>query len=591
MEQKTSIKLAFRTLQRFWWTIRKHWQFALLGLVSTVIYSYTLTFQNPRLIGRIIDILGSGISKDMVFPVFTPIIINLILNNLICQIASKLQDYSAWKLQLLGTYDLSRLVFDTISTQSMTFYNNRFGGSLVSQTSKFTNGFTQFIHAIIFNLSTVVVATIFTVVLLFPLVPAYVLCLSVLLIIYIGVVALMFKRILYVNSRSAMASSRLSGVLSDSITNILAVKTYGREGYERELFSKANEKVKETGGAGMRFSLLSAGLAAAVIVVIMSALTIFVAGGSAWFGISAGVLVMMYTYTNSLVGHFNYLPTVMRNINNALSDAQEMTQILDEPRLVEDVEGAADLVVQGGQIDFNHLSFSYEDSYVSQEIFNDFSLHIKKGERVGLVGHSGSGKTTITRLLLRLVDIQEGSITIDGQDISRLKQESLRKNIAYVPQEPLLFHRSIAENISYGKPEAGLEEIKEAAKKAYALEFIEALPQGFDTVTGERGVKLSGGQRQRIAIARAILADAPILVLDEATSALDSESEQAIQKALITLMSGRTSIVVAHRLSTVSSLDRIVLLDKGKIVEDGTHRELVELDKAYAGLWKRQTKG
>lgn len=216
-------------------------------------------------------------------------------------------------------------------------------------------------------------------------------------------------------------------------------------------------------------------------------------------------------------------------------------------------------------------------------------MTIEPGERIGLVGRSGSGKTTLTKLLLRLEDIQEGTICIDGQDISNVTQVSLRRQIAYVPQEPLLFHRTIAENIAYGRPDATMEEIRAAAEKANATEFIQKLPDGFDTITGERGVKLSGGQRQRIAIARAILTNAPILVLDEATSALDSESERMIQDALANLMEGRTSIVIAHRLSTVSRLDRIVVLKDGEILESGTHDELIRNGREYAGLWERQT--
>ena len=202
---------------------------------------------------------------------------------------------------------------------------------------------------------------------------------------------------------------------------------------------------------------------------------------------------------------------------------------------------------------------------------------------------SGAGKTTLTKLLLRLSDIQDGRILIDGQNIAECTQQSLRRSIAYVPQEALLFHRSIAENIAYGRPDATMEQIREAAAQANALDFIENLPEGFDTVTGERGVKLSGGQRQRVAIARALLADCPVLVLDEATSALDSESEALVQDALSKLMRGRTCIVVAHRLSTVASLDRIVVLDHGKITEDGPHADLVAANGEYANLWNRQT--
>ena len=232
---------------------------------------------------------------------------------------------------------------------------------------------------------------------------------------------------------------------------------------------------------------------------------------------------------------------------------------------------------------------STQSRFTALTIHLAFSNTCQPTSLVHLVGISGSGKTTLTKLLLRLADIQEGKIYVNGQNIADITQQSLRQQIAYVPQEALLFHRSIAENIAYGKPDATLDEIKEAARLANALEFIEKLPQGFDTVTGERGIKLSGGQRQRIAIARAILADAPILVLDEATSALDSESEALVQEALGNLMQGRTSLVVAHRLSTVASLDRIVVLSEGKIVEDGTHAELVAKNGDYAHLWNRQT--
>ena len=212
------------------------------------------------------------------------------------------------------------------------------------------------------------------------------------------------------------------------------------------------------------------------------------------------------------------------------------------------------------------------------------------GERIGLVGVSGSGKTTLTKLLLRFADVQKGEILVSGQNIKDVTQESLRKNIAYVPQETSLFHRTIAENIAYGKPGATMQEIIWAAKQANADEFIQDLPKGYETLVGERGIKLSGGQRQRIAIARAILKDAPILVLDEATSALDSESEALIQDALEKLMKGRTSIVIAHRLSTVAGLDRIVVMANGKIVEQGKHADLLQRENGvYAGLWGRQS--
>jgi ATP-binding cassette subfamily B protein len=219
------------------------------------------------------------------------------------------------------------------------------------------------------------------------------------------------------------------------------------------------------------------------------------------------------------------------------------------------------------------------------------TLHIKPGERIGLAGHSGGGKTTLTKLILRFADVTKGAIAIDGQNIADVSQDSLRSAIAYVPQEPYLFHRSLRENIAYARPDATDDEVMLAVKRANAYEFIKNLPDGLDTIVGERGVKLSGGQRQRIAIARAILKDAPILILDEATSALDSESEKLIQNALTKLMKGRTSIVVAHRLSTIAQLDRIIVLENGSIAEQGSHSELLQHKGIYATLWAHQSGG
>ena len=267
-----------------------------------------------------------------------------------------------------------------------------------------------------------------------------------------------------------------------------------------------------------------------------------------------------------------------------------MTEILLEDDSIVDQQRAKKLVVTQGELRFNDASYAYADAK-DHMVIHSLDITIPAGQKVGLVGHSGAGKTTITKLLLRFADLTSGSIEIDGQIISNVTQSSLRKNIAYVPQEPLLFHRTLRENIAYGKLDATDKEIMEATKRANAVEFIKELPDGLDTIVGERGIKLSGGQRQRIAIARAILKDAPILVLDEATSALDSESEKLIQASLDELMKNRTSIVIAHRLSTIAKLDRIIVLDKGKIVEDGTHDQLLKQKGIYAKLWKHQSGG
>ena len=579
-----------RTLRRFWDVTRMQPGITALAVVTSAGYIALLTYANTYVMGLIVDrVQASPVPAEQVVPVFGPYVIALLVVNAVGQAFSKLQDYAVYKLEINGNYHLSRLCFDTLSNQSMTFHTSRFGGSLVSQTTRFTGSYTALVDVVVYSLIPTVASVVCTFVTLAPVVPSYMAILTVLLVAYVAVATHLYHKILPLSQRTAAAQNRLSGVLSDAVTNILAVKTCGREDYERGLFDDAAQAAREAESHSMHATMRRGFATSTLITVIMLVVSVFVAGGNAWFGISAGTLVMMFTYTYQLSMRFNYINSMMQRINRALGDASEMTRILDEPRLVEDEPGAAELRVERGAIDFDHLGFAYHDAAPGEKVFEDLTLHIPAGQRVGLVGRSGSGKTTLTKLLLRLDDVQDGHVFVDGQDVSRCTQQSLRRSIAYVPQEALLFHRSIRENIAYGRPDASDDQIWRAARLANAAEFIERLPAGLDTMVGERGVKLSGGQRQRVAIARAILADAPILVLDEATSALDSESEAAVQGALENLMAGRTSIVVAHRLSTVASLDRIVVLADGKIVEDGTHAELAEAGGEYERLWDRQT--
>lgn len=581
-----------RTLHYFWGVTRQKMGAFVLSIVSSVGYIALLTFANTYVMGLIVDrVQASPVSADQVLPVFGPYVLALLVVNAVGQTLSKLQDYSVYKLEINGDYQLSRLCFDTLSNQSMTFHNSRFGGSLVSQTSRFVSGYSGLVDVVTYSLWPTLASIVLTVRILAPIAPLFVAILVVMLVLYVVIAYGMYRRILPLSAEASRAQNKLSGVLSDAVTNILAVKTYGREDYERGLFTTADREAMAAENVNMRATMRRGFTTSALITAIMFVVSIFVVGGNAWFGISAGTLVMMFTYTYNLTMRFNYFNSMMQRINRALGDAAEMTRVLDEPTLVADDANAKPLAVTEGRIDFENLRFRYPDAPKDDYVFEDLNLHIPAGQRVGLVGRSGSGKTTLTKLLLRLDDVQEGRVLVDGQDVSHCTQQSLRRQVAYVPQEALLFHRSIRENIAYGKPDATDEEIRRAAEEANALEFIERLPDGFDTMVGERGVKLSGGQRQRVAIARAILVDAPILVLDEATSALDSESEALVQGALENLMRGRTSIVVAHRLSTVASLDRIVVLAHGEVVEDGTHHELVERGGEYASLWNRQTGG
>ena len=579
-----------RTLHYYWLVTRRHFGLFALLVFSTLFFGGFQTYMNPFVMGLIVDrVSAAPVAADQVFVVFGPYIAALVLVNICGQTCSKLQDYSLWKLEIAVSYDLATMSFDALSNQSMTFHSNRFGGTLVSQTSKFMAAYNQLVEALVHPFLPVFGSVVFVCVLLGPRVPLYVVILMALFAVYATVSYIMYKRILHLNEKAAKAQNDLSGELSDAVTNILTVKTYGREDYERSLFDAANRELVLRDSKRMRSSLVRGVITAGIAVVIMSVVAVFISGGNAWFGITPGTLVMMFTYTYTMTLQFNFINSGLQRFNRAFGDASGMTQVLDEPRLVADAPDAKPLVVREGAIDFQDIGFSYEVGGVRTKVFEGLDLHIPAGQRVGLVGMSGAGKTTLTKLLLRLSDIQEGRILVDGQDVSACTQQSLRRSIAYVPQEALLFHRSIAENIAYGRPDATMDEIREAARRANALEFIERLPQGFDTITGERGIKHSGGQRQRVAIARALLADCPILVLDEATSALDSEIEHLVQDAFATLMRGRTCIVVAHRLSTVASLDRIVVLADGKVIEDGPHDELIAAGGEYAHLWSRQT--
>lgn len=582
--------LTRRTLHYYWQVTRKHLGLFIALMAATFSYIALLSYGNPYVMSLIVDrVSASPVAADQVMSVFAPYIGALLAINIVGQAASKLQDYFLYKLEIAVNYDLSTMCFDALCNQSMSFHSNRFGGTLVSQTSKFTSAYSQLIETLNWPFTAVFTSIVATCVILLPRVPVFIAILMCMLVVYAAVSYCLYKRILNLNQEAAGAQNQLSGELSDSVANILAVKTYGREDYEHGLFNQANREVVKRDSKRMWASLTRGIITAAITIAIMGVTAVFISGGNAWLGITPGTLVVMFTYTYNITNQFNFINAGLQRFNRAFGDASGMTAVLDEPRLVADAPDAKDLQVTRGDIAFEGIGFAYADGNTTTRVFDDFNLSISAGQRVGLVGMSGSGKTTLTKLLLRLSDIQEGIITVDGQDISKITQQSLRRQIAYVPQEPLLFHRSVAQNIAYGRPDATMEQIREAARMANALEFIERLPQGFETITGERGIKLSGGQRQRIAIARAMLADCPVLVLDEATSALDSQSEHLVQDALAKLMSGRTSIVVAHRLSTVASLDRIVVLEDGRIVEDGTHEQLVAAGGAYAHLWARQT--
>jgi ATP-binding cassette subfamily B protein len=384
--------------------------------------------------------------------------------------------------------------------------------------------------------------------------------------------------------------SRFGGALADAISCNAVVKAFGAETREDARLGRVLARWRaRTYVTWTRATLTNVAQQGVLMVLRISVLglgLLFWWQGQATLGDVAFVLTGIGVVNGYLrdIGHH------VHNVQRSISDFEELVAFHQEPLGVENRPGATGMQIERGEIQFESVVFRYPA--LNRQVYDGLSIRIPAGQRVGLVGPSGSGKTTFVKLVQRLYDLDGGRIVIDGQDIAGVTQESLRRQIAIVQQEPLLFHRSLAENIAYGRPDAALSEIKAAARLAHADAFIERLPQRYATLVGERGVKLSGGERQRVALARAFLADAPILILDEATSSLDSESEALIQDAMQSLMRGRTTLVIAHRLSTVRGLDRILVFDHGRVVEDGNHSALLRLSGGiYCRLVEHQAKG
>jgi ATP-binding cassette subfamily B protein len=502
----------------------------------------------------------------------------------------RIVDILTWRLEGNVERDIAQRVFDHLLTQSPNFHANRFGGSLVSQTNKLMGSYIRFADTTIFQVIPLLAALVSAGIILSLRAPAYAAVLIIFSLIYMTSAIFVTKRVRKRSAEQAAAESQQTGNLADAVTNVMAIKSFAGRQYENKRFADTTEKT-----FGLLLRLMRAHNTQQAYFGTMSngilVLSLFMAILSAMqFHANLAAVFLILSYTGNISrGLFEFSNSTLRNYNRSLGDAADMVTILQIKPEIADPVRPEESRIHRGDISFETVVFTHDGA--NDALFNGLTIRIKAGEKVGLVGHSGSGKTTFTRLLLRFSDIDSGQITIDGQDISRLTQDDLRRHIAYVPQEPVLFHRSLAENIGYGRPDASQQEIEAVAKLAHAHDFITLLPNGYETLVGERGVKLSGGQRQRITIARAILKNAPILVLDEATSSLDSESEALIQSALWKLMEGRTAIVVAHRLSTIQKMDRIIVLDDGRIVEQGSHKELLHANGAYARLWTRQSGG
>jgi len=387
----------------------------------------------------------------------------------------------------------------------------------------------------------------------------------------------------------AEKETQVTAALSDSVTNHPTVQSFAGAAFESKRFGKVNKALRKATRLQWNIDAVVEAVQALLFIGIEFALFYFAIKGWQNGTVSIGTFVLIQSYLIQLIMQMWDLGRVIRTVYESFADAKEMVEILETPYEIQDVDDAKKLQVNKGGIVVDSVGFSFNKT---RKVLRGINITIQPGEKVALIGPSGAGKSTLVKLLMRLYDIQEGEILIDNQPIHKVTQKSLRDSISLVPQDTILFHRPIAENIRYGKRNATDEEVKRAAKLAHCEEFIKDFPEGYKTYVGERGVKLSGGERQRVAIARAILKDAPILILDEATSSLDSHSEMLIQDALEKLMKGKTTIVIAHRLSTIQKMDRIIVIDNGGVVEEGSHDELLaKKNSVYKKLWDVQAGG
>jgi len=568
----------------FWRACLKHKRTLLISLympLGTLGLSTLLPFYT----GKLLAALSTDIHHASRFLPF------VFASGIVGALVNRIGSASLFENQARVISDLQELCLRTLLKQSASFHSNRVAGKLVSDALDFPQSYALLAGTILTNIIPLSITIVVGIVLVATKSWLLGLILFGMATVTIGATLWHSKRRKPLRTRRLVATKAVTGHLADTIVNNQTVKIFAHETHELDTHHKLNKvllglRISDwRGGAAagnnrilglLCFQLL---FAAAVIHVVATDHSLLAVG------------IFAFSYSTMLSNNLFSINSWIRQIEDAFLQAEPFMEILQHEPDIQDVPGSTELQATRGIIHFNDVTFHYEDATAEASVFDRLELAIKPGEKIGLVGPSGGGKSTLTRLLLRFNDIQGGEITIDNQNIAKVTQTSLRHAIAYVPQEPLLFHRSVVENIAYGNLDADPESVIAAAKQARAHEFIEKLPQGYETLVGERGVKLSGGQRQRIAIARAILKNAPILVLDEATSALDSESELYIQEALKELMKGRTTLVVAHRLSTIQNMDRIVVLEEGAITEQGTHAQLLRKKGTYAKLWKHQSGG
>lgn len=576
------------TLKYYWGAMTNH---KVTGWVLTlgVFFGAILDSIVPILSKNFFNVLYDGGVKDLVLMRLMQILVFIAIIKFVRWLLWRIASFTINFFESRSMVDLSRQCFDYLQKHSFSYFSNNFPGSIVKKHKSFINTFEFLIDQLFFEIIPGVVSVI---VMIFVLAKVNIFLgwgMFGWMVVFLLINWWFTKYKLKFDIQRSEAETATSGLLSDTISNNINIKLFNGYIYESDTYGNLSLNLHKIRKFTWDMGAIFYGFQSFLMLVLEVLILYFSVRLWQRDMLTVGDFVLIQSYLFSAVMLVWDFGRVMMKIYERLADAEEMTVILNLPHQIVDSNNAKKLTIRRGEVRFENVSFKYEDG---DDVVKNLNLTINPGQTVALVGMSGSGKSTITKLLLRLYDVTSGRILVDGKDITTITQDSLRKNISLVPQDPILFHRSLMENIRYGKVDSSDEEVIKAAKLAYCDEFISRLKDGYNSTVGDRGIKLSGGERQRVAIARAILKNSPILVLDEATSSLDSESEKYIQKSLTNLMKNKTVLIIAHRLSTIKKADRIIVISKKKIVEDGTHAELINNKKGiYRKLWGIQVGG
>ncbi len=577
-----------QVLKEYWKAVRPQKAVGIFIVVLLAVPSVLAIFI-PILYKHFFDLLTVPGDKAQIAPLLMQTIFYVLFLNGILWLAYRAGTFVAAIFQAKVMAKLKENSFEYILGHSYAFFANRFTGSIIQRINRFSRSFEVLTDRLFWNVTPLFIRIVGMTTVVWFIQPLIAFVIMALVLSFISFNYFFARWKMKYDIERAEADSFSTAVLSDAVTNHTTIQLFNGEKTESDYFKEVADDQARITIFTWNLNGITDMVQSGLIIIAEFALFYFSIGFWQAGIFTIGTFVLIQTYLIGLGGQLWDFSRIIRDFYQSFADAKELVDMMILPQDIADAPDAKPLKIKSGSIDFKDVSFNFNQT---RKVLDHFDLSIPGGQKIALIGPSGAGKSTIVRLVLRLYDVSGGEILVDGQDISKVQLATLRDNVALVPQDPILFHRTLLENIRYGRRSATDEEVKRAAELAHCDEFIKGLPEGYETYVGERGIKLSGGERQRISIARAMLKNAPILILDEATSSLDSHSESLIQDALDNLMKGKTAIVVAHRLSTIRKMDRIVVIAGGKIMEEGTHEQLSKKKNGlYKKLWTLQAGG